>query len=213
MTSIMLHSLATGVGVAALLFGHASAGAREQLAAFTRGLSGLEGQFSQQVLDENGHRRDTASGRVALSVPRLLRWETTVPYPQVIVADGSTLWVYDPDLEQVTRRPQGAADADGPLLALTDPARLEREYHIEEAPARDDGLNWLRLSPKQTSGESGFEQAMLGFDRSGLVRMEVVDAFGQRIQMAFSQWQRNPEFTADTFRFTPPEGVDIVGGD
>jgi len=212
MISIMLRFLVTGVGVAVLSFSHAQAGAREQFAAFTRGLSGLEGQFSQQVFDETGHRRDTASGRVALSVPRMLRWETTAPYPQVIVADGSTLWVYDPDLEQVTRRPQGAADADGPLLALTDPDRLEREYHIEEAAARD-GLDWLRLSPKQTSGESGFEQAMLGFDRSGLVRMEVVDAFGQRIQMAFSQWQRNPEFAADTFRFIPPEGVDIVGGD
>jgi len=52
---------------------HASA--REQLATFTRNLSALEGLFNQQVLDENGHLREESSGRVALSVPRLLRWE------------------------------------------------------------------------------------------------------------------------------------------
>jgi len=213
MTSFALRSLAPGILAVAAVFGHAHAGARAQLEAFTRGLSGLDGQFSQEVFDEAGRRRETAEGRVALSAPRLLRWETITPYPQLIVADGTTVWVYDPDLQQATRRPQGAAaEADGPLLALTDPARLEREYRIEEAAARD-GLEWLLISPGDPAGESGFQQAMLGFDHSGLVQMEIVDMLGQRTRMNFSQWQRNPTFAADTFRFVVPEGVDVVGGD
>jgi len=188
----------------------AHAGTREQLAAFTRNLSGLDGQFNQQVLDESGHLREESSGRLALSAPRLLRWEYLAPYPQLIIADGEHVWVYDPDLEQASRRAQGDAGQDSPLLILTDPARLEREYHIEEsAPA--DGLDWLILSPKQNPDEAGFQHARLGFDARGLVRMDIEDALGQHTRIAFSGWTRNPAFAADTFRFIPPEGVDVIG--
>jgi len=188
------------------------AGAREQLAAFTRNLSALEGQFNQQVLDETGHLREESSGRVALSVPRLLRWEYLVPYPQLILADGSDVWVYDPDLEQASRRPQGSSAQDSPLLVLTDPARLEREYQIEQTKPQS-GLDWLILSPKNNPDEAGFQRAWLGFDASGLVRMDIEDALGQHTRITFSGWTRNPTFAADTFRFIPPEGVDVIGHD
>jgi len=188
------------------------ASAREQLAAFTLNLRGLDGQFSQQVLDETGHLREESSGRVALSVPRLLRWEYLAPYPQLIVADGESVWVYDPDLEQASRREQGDEGQDSPLLILTDPARLEREYQIEDA-GPEDGLDWLILTPKQNPDEAGFQRAWLGFDGNGLVRMDIEDALGQHTRIAFSQWARNPDFAEGTFHFTPPEDVDVIGND
>jgi len=101
---------------------------------------------------------------------------------------------------------------DSPLIALTDPARLEREYQIEETKSQH-GLEWLILSPKNNSDEVGFQRAWLGFDDSGLVRMDIEDALGQHTRIAFSEWTRNPTFAADTFRFIPPEGVDVIGND
>jgi len=190
----------------------AHASAREQLAAFTHNLTGLHGQFNQQVLDENGRIREESSGQVALSIPRLLRWEYLAPYPQLIVADGQSVWVYDPDLEQASRRPQGSAVQDSPLVILTDPGRLERDYDIqEEAP--EDGLEWLALSPRQAPEDAGFQHAWLGFEQNRLVRMEIQDALGQHTRIAFSQWARNPAFPADTFHFTPPDGIDVIGED
>ena len=77
------------LGLAAALFaGTAFAGARDDLTTFTKGLKGLDGQFSQQVFDANGKLKETSSGRVALSAPRLFRWEYVKPYAQLIVADG-----------------------------------------------------------------------------------------------------------------------------
>jgi len=190
----------------------AHAGAREQLAVFTHNLSGLDGRFNQQVLDENGRLREQSSGRVALSVPRLLRWEYLLPYPQLIVADGESVWVYDPDLEQASRRPQGDEGQDSPLVILTDPTRLEREYQIEDT-GPEDGLDWLLLTPKQAPDDAGFQRAWLGFDGNGLVRMDIEDALGQHTRIAFSQWARNPAFAEGTFHFTPPEGVDVIGND
>jgi len=209
MKSITQPFLALALALFALT---AHAGAREQLAAFTRHLSGLDGDFNQQVLDENGHLREESSGRVALSAPRLLRWEYLVPYPQLIIADGEHVWVYDPDLEQASRRAQGSSAQDSPLVILTDPARLEREYSIEDI-APEEGLDWLRLSPRDNPDDAGFQYALLGFDGNQLRRMDITDALGQHTRIAFSHWQRNPAFAADTFRFTPPEGVDVIGED
>lgn len=192
-----------------LFAGTAFAGARDDLKAFSTGLKGLDGRFEQKLYDLDGRLKETSTGRVALSAPRLFRWEYATPYAQLIVADGSKVWVYDPDLEQVTVRAQGPEEQNSPLAALVDPGRLERDFTVREG-GEADGLSWLLLSPKQ-SDQASFSSARLGFKGSALVRMEVVDTLGQRTEVAFRDWKRNPAFDRATFRFVPPAGVDVVG--
>jgi outer membrane lipoprotein carrier protein len=194
---------------AALLAGNACAGARDELKSFTTGLKGLDGQFSQQVYDAKGKLKESTSGRVALSAPRLFRWEYAKPYPQLIVADGKKVWVYDPDLQQVTVREQGSEEQNSPLSALIDPAKLDQQFNVKESGTAD-GLQWLTLTPK-SEGEASFQSARLGFGKGGLSRMEVLDAVGQNTKISFSGWKRNPAFAAATFKYTPGKGVDIVG--
>ncbi|MEO6102782.1 MAG: outer membrane lipoprotein chaperone LolA [Pseudoxanthomonas sp.] len=189
--------------------GTAIAGARDNLNSFTAGLKGLDGQFTQQVYDTKGKLKETSSGRVALSAPRLFRWEYVKPYPQLIVADGSKVWVYDPDLQQVTVRGQGSEEQNSPLSALIDPAKLEQQFNVTESGSTD-GLQWLTLVPKN-EGDASFQSARLGFGDGGLSRMEVLDAAGQNTKISFSGWKRNPSFAAGTFKYTPAKGVDVVG--
>ncbi|MGH8026812.1 MAG: outer membrane lipoprotein chaperone LolA [Pseudoxanthomonas sp.] len=201
-----LHLLLLG---AALLAGNAFAGARDELKTFTTGLKGLDGQFSQQVYDAKGKLKESSSGRVALSAPRLFRWEYAKPYPQLIVADGKKVWVYDPDLQQVTVREQGSEEQNSPLSALIDPAKLDRQFNVKESGAAE-GLQWLTLTPKN-EGDASFQSARLGFGKDGLTRMEVLDAVGQNTKISFSGWKRNPAFAGTTFKYTPGKGVDVVG--
>ena len=204
-------SLRIAALTAALLFASsaANAGARDDLNAFTKGLKGLDGQFSQQVFDARGKAKETSSGRVAVSAPRLFRWEYTKPYPQLIVADGKTVWVYEPDLQQASKRAQGVEEANSPLAILLDPSKLDRDFVVKEAGTRD-GLEWLQLTPKQA--EAGFKTARLGFGKGGLAQMEYVDALGQRTKIAFTGWKRNPAFAKGTFVYVPAKGVDVIGG-
>ncbi len=187
----------------------AMASARDDLNAFARGLKGLDGQFAQKVFDPNGKLKETTTGRVALSAPRLFRWEYKQPHPQLIVADGKKVWVYDPDLQQVTVRPQGVEEQNSPLAALIDPSKLDRDFRVAEA-GNADGLEWLLLSPK-AEDQASFQSAKLGFGQNGLAKMQIVDALGQRTEIAFSGWKRNPSFAAGTFAYKPPQGVDVIG--
>ncbi len=189
----------------------AFAGARADLDAFTKGLKGLSGQFTQRVFDAQGKLKENSIGQLALSAPRLFRWEYVKPFPQLIVADGKKVWVFDPDLQQVTVRPQGVEEQNNPLAALIDPSRLDVQFVVKELGSQG-GLEWLSLAPKNES-EATFRSARLGFGAAGLEKMQVVDNLGQRTEIDFSGWKRNPSLPSDTFRYTPPKGVDVIGGE
>jgi len=205
----MKQTIRLAVLATALFAGTALAGARDQLKAFTMGLKGLDGQFTQQVYDAAGKLKETSNGRVAMSAPRLFRWEYIKPYPQLIVADGSKVWVYDPDLEQATVREQGVEEQNSPLSALIDPGKLDQQFNVTDSGSAE-GLQWLTLTPRNT-GEASFQSARLGFNAAGLSRMEVVDAVDQRTRIDFSGWKRNPAFATGTFRYVPEAGVDVIG--
>ncbi len=37
------------------------------------------------------------------------------------------------------------------------------------------------------------------------------DQLGNTTEMRFDDWKRNPKIPPDTFKFTPPKGVDVIG--
>ena len=125
------------------------------------------------------------------------------------MADGDHIWIYDPDMEQVTVRQQSLEEQNSPLAMLIDPAEMERQFVTQDG-GKGQGLEWLELTPRKPE-EAPFDRARLGFGAAGLVRMEMFDGLGQRTVMGFSAWKRNPAFAPDTFTFKAPEGVDVVG--
>jgi outer membrane lipoprotein carrier protein len=182
--------------------------ARARLDAFSHGLQTVSARFEQSVTGAKGSRGEPSSGTLALKAPRQFRWHVTAPYEQLIVADGNRVWIYDPDLEQVSVRGQGAEEAHSPLSVLTDLSQLDSEFTASEAGQRE-GLRWLKLVSKAKEPEFAF--AELGFDDRGLARMRFEDSLGNTTEIRFSDWQRDPKLPADTFAFTPPAGVDVVG--
>jgi len=182
--------------------------ARTRMEAFSKGLNSVSGSFAQSVTDANGHRGDESRGTLALEAPRQFRWETLAPYQQTIVADGAHVWVYEPDLEQVSVRSQSAAEAHSPLTVLTDLSQLDSQFATSEAGTHD-GLAWLRLTSKAKEPE--FEYADLGLDATSLQRMRFKDQLGNVTEIRFADWKRNPSLPAGTFKFTPPKGVEVVG--
>ncbi|EIM04099.1 MULTISPECIES: outer membrane lipoprotein chaperone LolA [Rhodanobacter] len=182
--------------------------ARARLDAFASGLHSLTGHFSQTLTDINGHASKASSGTLALQAPRQFRWDTTAPYKQTIVADGSRVWMYDPELEQVTVRIQSSEEAHSPLTVLTDLAQMDRDFKVVER-GQHDGLAWLRLS--STAKDPQFDYADLGFDTNGLARMTFRDQLGSTTEIRFSGWQRNVPIPPATFNFVPPKGADVIG--
>ena len=208
MTTSILRRATIAILMLAPAIAAASAG-RDAIARFSTDLRSLDGRFDQQVFDAQGEATDRSSGRISLKAPRQFRWEYQQPYPQLIVADGDHLWLYDPDLEQVTVRVQSYEEQSSPLAALIDPGELDRQFVVAEG-GQANGLTWVELKARKPD-ESAVQSAKLGFSAGGLARMVFEDQLGQRTEVTFSQWTRNRALPADLFRFTPPDGVDVVG--
>ena len=207
-TRLTVMALPVALGLA-LASGGASAQARAQLDTFTQGLKTLEGGFTQTVYDQKGRVKESSSGKVSMSAPNLFRWQYVKPYQQLIVADGKTVWIYEPDLQQVSKRPQGVEEQSSPLAALVDRSKLDGQFNVAES-GQGSGLEWLTLTPKSKAGAS-FDNARLGFGQRGLAKIVITDGLGQRTEMNFGTWKRNGRVPASSFRFSPPKGVDVIG--
>ena len=182
--------------------------ARAQLDRFSDGLVTLHAQFEQRVLGSDGVTEDRSSGEVWLSRPRLFRWQYGGEFPELVVADGKNIWIFDEVLEQVTVKDQDLAAVDSPLTLLTDPGRLDAQFDVREVGESED---WDLLELRAKSRETDFERILLGLRDDSLVLMVMEDAFGLRTEVTFQQIQRNPELDSGLFTFEPPESADVIG--
>jgi outer membrane lipoprotein carrier protein len=195
--------------LAAPPFAMAQAGpARAQLEQFADKLESLYAHFDQQVFKPDGGVEDKSSGQVWLIRPNRFRWQYGGDFPELVVADGQKVWLYDEMLEQVTIREQSLMTSDSPLMLLTDISRIDEQFEVRELGS-DSGLHLLEL--RSHDPESEFERILLGLDNGELSLMAMEDAFGLRTEIRFREIQRNPALDEKLFQFTPPEGIDVIG--
>ncbi len=186
----------------------ANAATLDRLRAFVRETQTARAQFTQTVVDKNGRAMKSSNGTFELSRPGKFRWNVEQPYKQLLVGDGQRVWVYDEDLNQVIVRKVGDALGGTPAALLSGNQDVERAFAWKDLPAAD-GLDWLGATP--LGQDAAFSEIRIGFDAKGLAALEVVDAFGQKSVVRFTNVERNPKFAPDLFRFSPPKGADVIG--
>lgn len=187
--------------------GVVAASGTEALKLFLSQTQSVKARFAQMVLDRNMKPLQQAQGVMQFSRPGKFRWDYTKPYEQTIVGDGSQLWIYDKDLNQVTVRKLDRALGASPAALLAGRNDLERDFTLSDSGSKD-GIDWLDAVPK--SRDTAFERVRMGFGKSGLAAMELRDQFGQITVITFADIQRNPQIPAEVFRFTPPKGADVI---
>ena len=179
-----------------------------QMRAFLSDTRTLEAQFDQSVTSAKLKAERRATGRMALSRPGRFNWEYDNPYPQRIVGDGHKVWVYDPELNQVTVKAQSDALAASPAALLTGSGDLEQAFELSEDGVAN-GLAWVAAKPR---GEgSGFTLIRLAFADGELQAMELHDSFGQTTRLRFFELRRNQPVDDGEFRFQPPADADVIG--
>lgn len=208
-----------GVVVVMLVPLSAHANSVDTLAQFLKNTHSGRADFQQVVTSPSKAgqpvRSKQSAGSFAFMRPAKFRFEYQKPFPQLIVADGQTLWLYDTDLAQVTARKQTQALNSTPaalIATATDLAALQKDFTLQAQPDAD-GLQWVQATPNNK--ESTLSQVRLGLTVSGqhvsLAKLDILDAMGQRSVLMFERFEVNPSgLTAATFNFVPPKGVDVV---
>jgi outer membrane lipoprotein carrier protein len=182
------------------------ADAVDSLRAFSRDAKSGRAQFTQTVTSPDGAKTKTSSGSFEFMRPNRFRFDYAKPYPQQIVADGEKVWLYDPDLNQASSRRIDKALGTTPAALLAGGA-IESDFELAAEPAAQ-GLDWVRATPKAKDG--AFQSLKVGFRAGVLAAVEVLDSFGQRSLLQFSELQTNVSVPADRFKFVPPAGAEVL---
>jgi len=168
----------------------------------------LESRFEQSLIDAEGAIIERTSGTLEIARPTRFRWSYSDPYEQWLVADGTNIWSYDLDLEQVTVKPQSEALANTPALLLGGSENALEQFDFGGTTV-EEITTWVRLEPKDK--KSGFNRVELGFIDNELRRMVFFDNLEQTTLVALYDVKVNEPIDDTRFDFQVPDEVDLVG--
>lgn len=183
----------------------AQATAIAQLKAFMADSKAFSSDFEQTVTSKN--KKEKAGGIMEIAIPGKFRWNYNKPYDQLLVGDGKTLWIYDKELAQVTKKAMDDVLGSSPAALLAGSTAIEKNYSLKEIGKRGN-LEWLSANPKKDDGT--FQSIRMGFKDNMLVEMELNDSFGNMTHLRFFNMKKNQPVDSKRFQFTPPKGVDII---
>ncbi|MFZ6044791.1 outer membrane lipoprotein chaperone LolA [Pseudomonas sp. CR3202] len=167
----------------------------------------ITGRFSQLTLDGSGTQLQETSGELSLKRPGLFRWHTDAPMEQLLVSNGDKVWLYDPDLQQVTIQTLDQRLTHTPALLLSgDISKISENFEITHKEG-GDVVDFI-LKPK--AKDTLFDTLRLSF-RNGVINdMQLIDSVGQRTNILFLGVKMNQAIDAAQFNFKIPEGADVI---
>lgn len=179
----------------------------QQLRNLLQPISSLSAQFKQQVTDADGFQLQQSEGLFQVAQPNNLRWIVEQPMPQQVISNGLTLWLYDPDLEQVIVQPFDASIESTPAILFSgDLTRLDSAYFIRQLSP-----DVFQLTPEQEG--SLFSELQIIFVDQLPASISLTDSLGQVTRIAFSDVQLNPSLPAALFEFEIPGDIDVINND
>lgn len=175
---------------------------KQQLLAKISASSCLAAEFTQVMYDESGQELQNASGKAFAAKPRLMNWSIATPDTQQIITDGTTLWRYEADLEQVIISDLSAMGGGLPLDVLTGEPDSLALYDV----TFDDSVYKLRPS----DDDSAFTAIEIAFSEGDQIRMvSLQDSFLQQTDITFTHLDESCTDVA-LYQFQPPEGIDVI---
>jgi len=187
----------------------------------------LRASFLQTLADPHGREIDRATGTLIVQRPGKFSWDVH-PQPvagdsgagnaraataaggagQLMVCDGTNLWFYDRDLQQVTVKPVDTALSATPAMLLSGAVDVRKSFNISSAGERED-LDWVLVEP--AGAQADFRSALFGFEHGELRRMILEDKLDQTATIIFQKIERNGSVRPADVSFTPPAGADVIG--
>jgi outer membrane lipoprotein carrier protein len=170
-----------------------------------------QAQFKQITLDAKGHLMQQGSGSIALSRPGYLRWETFKPTHQILWVNKNTVWIYDVDLEQVSKNQIQTNSKNPSVLLSSSVSQMKQQFSIKKVSTQDHLLCFtLYAKNVKSDADISIPNATLCFQNGILKTMSLKQDFGGSTQFSFSNIKTNQSISTSVFRFSAPKGTQVL---
>lgn len=174
-------------------------------------MSGMEANFTHSFTPKGFKNAQVESGSVLFGKLPSMRWSYSRPEQKLFVFDGSRSWFYVPADKQVTLgRVNDAKKRELPFLLLGDPAAREKFFSVKETRRGNSVVTTLQ--PRAAGSLMRSVTVTINPTNHLITRIEYVDREGNRTSFDFSGYHARAA-AADSFRFTPPAGVQVINAE
>ncbi len=174
-------------------------------------MSGMEASFTHRFTAKGFKTSQIEKGSVVFGDLPRMRWSYASPEKKEFIFDGASSWFYVPSDKQVTvGRVNDARKRELPFLLLGDSAARDKAFTVKQA--NKNGAVVTTLQPRDKSSVMRTVTVTIAPSTHLISRIDYVDRDGNQTSFEFSGYHRRAA-TADTFRFTPPAGVQVIRAD
>ena len=177
----------------------------------TTAMSGMEAGFTHRFTAKGFKNSQVESGSVVFGTLPAMRWSYSKPEQKLFVFDGSNSWFYVPGDKQVTvARVDDTKKRELPFLLLGDPAARQKYFSVKEQKRGNSVVATLQARTPAAIVKN--VTVTIAPDTHLIQRIEYTDREGNRTSFDFSGYHRRAA-SADTFKFAPPAGVQVIRAD
>ena len=171
---------------------------------YLKGIESFQSDFVEHRYSEAGQLIVSVGGTCKLMRPGMFRWHyLDMNEEQLVISDGSTLWVYEPDLEQVFVRQGYSAENSVILKIFGVDDGSDQQYVVEQLSA----ANWFRL---QLGSDDSILSVDVEYIDTIIKSVRSIDPSGFSTVIEFVNPKTNPRLKASDFQFVPPSDIDII---
>jgi chaperone LolA len=174
-------------------------------------MSGMEASFTHRFTAKGFKNAQIESGSVVFGTLPAMRWSYSKPEQKLFVFDGDNTWFYVPGDKQVTvARVDDSKKRELPFLLLGDASAREKYFSVKEQKRGNDVVTTLQSRNATALVKS--VTVTISPSTHLIQRIEYADREGNRTAFDFSGYHRRAA-SADTFKFAPPAGVQVIRAD
>ena len=162
----------------------------------------LSADFAQTVTSVGGKNVQQGSGKLQIKRPNLFRMDTKSPQETQIIADGKTLWYYDPFVQQVTAQWVKDAVNNAPFVLLTSNDKSHwNQYSVTQ------NADTFVLKPKAKN--SNIKQFDIRVDANGVLKNFSTTEKDGQTNLYVLRNITNQTLADSLFQFSVPKGVEL----
>jgi outer membrane lipoprotein carrier protein len=180
-------------------------------------------RFNQTLTNAAFGRKSSSTGEVLLKKPGRMRWNYAQPEPKMYLADGNTLWLYEPEDKQAFKQELKSSQLPAALAFLAGQGKLAAEFDITaqdpkslkspksaKVPYGTPQDYVLTLSPKAPQAQVKTILFVVDPKTFDVRESVITDQQGNVNDLLFSEIKTNTSIADATFRWAPPAGVRLI---
>jgi outer membrane lipoprotein carrier protein len=157
---------------------------------------------------------DTATGKVYIKYPGMMRWEYEKPDRQIIITDADKLWIYRPEDNQVMsgKAPTFFRDGKGASF-LSDIRLVRKKFDISleaNQPTESDLFYHLKLIPREQTLDISEIRLMVSRKTFSVLQVMTLNFYGDETRIDLVNFAFGVDIDDSLFNFTIPQGVDVI---